>query len=142
MTELDCGFCPDPILPGQNHTTNPPAHIHCAHTSGLLGIDDPVLAGAEARQLRSWLTGHADGNAVTGGWYEPAAVTAEQPDRMVWDDPATGRMPWVEVALVPCPGQPYLDAIDGWNGSYQCGRKHYHRSAVRIRPITTTAEVS
>lgn len=132
-----CAFCPDPIRPGQNHSTNPRAHIHCAHANGM--FDRPAPTDSDiARGLRNWLQAHADGNAFTGQWYEPGAVTAEQPERMVWDDPTADRLPWVEVAQTLCPGPPYLDATDHWNGSYQCGRKHYHPRAESIRPYSNS----
>ena len=76
MTELDCAFCPEPIAAGQNHTTNPPAHIHCAHERGHLGNRQPA---------ETWLTGPAmdliravdalDVDAGTRGRYEPNAMT-------------------------------------------------------------------
>lgn len=87
-----------------------------------------------ARRLRSWLQALATRTpgALTGIWWEQAAVTAEDPARVVWDrrrDDGTWHLPWGAVHTTPCPGEPWTTRPDRWAGPLRCGAGHWHTRA-------------
>jgi hypothetical protein len=135
-SDLTCTDCGQPIEPGQNHTTDPVAHIPCAIGAGRM-LAEPRPMGQSnpvTNQLRML------GYAITGDWREHSAWHAERPHTAVWDRP--DHLPYVAVSQTPCPtvdlGQadPEVRLFSG----YMCRRGHIHPySADRIRHFQTTA---